>query len=501
MKGTGKKRFGFSPTPEQKQVRKHTTISPIPEDVEPEVTSKRNLFNVLNGAAGGEDGGPITIAGAGGEVTPAEDLTGSSFEPQKWKDSLLEKESNVVVKSKMVLDLASSQPLLSTIPTELNSHPTTSEDVDMNQTKDLEASADFEKNFPPLIQGTTKTLAARFEGLAHNANVWNQQKYETGEGKPGRFTRYPTYGRQNEPRAGKMNHFEGGGVNGHDPGTSNAREEDKDLGKKKVHERLMIRPRREKKGKQGAIDESKLARTNSANQADLMVRNPDIARSRDRVYSATTETVTQRISAGDNQPGSKEGTLQIFEQSNPFQQLQHEEYGEEEDGVDQLMDEDPGGQQGALCQSEPGGYLAELTTAGKLGKAQWSGCDLCEQLDTTSWKEKPRKQIKQIKWNPPVGSNSTWMECGAMWAQGQEVHYETKKVILSADSKQRSWQAPGLMQFYKRSTLGQIWRWEEANKFGLKWGSRVSLKCSMRESMARLRCGINSQKLETRLGG
>ncbi|KAG6436930.1 hypothetical protein SASPL_101836 [Salvia splendens] len=52
-------------------------------------------------------------------------------------------------------------------------------------------------------------------------------------------------------------------------------------------------------------------------------------------------------------------------------------------------------------------YLQQLTMAGKLGKAQWSGCDLCEQLDTTSWKEKPRKQIKQIKWN---STDTGWLK-------------------------------------------------------------------------------------------
>ncbi|KAG6435609.1 hypothetical protein SASPL_100483 [Salvia splendens] len=52
-------------------------------------------------------------------------------------------------------------------------------------------------------------------------------------------------------------------------------------------------------------------------------------------------------------------------------------------------------------------YLQQLITAGKLGKEQWSGCEGVSMFNITSWKEKPRKQIKLIRWIPP---DTSWLK-------------------------------------------------------------------------------------------
>ncbi|KAG6433541.1 hypothetical protein SASPL_105155 [Salvia splendens] len=64
-------------------------------------------------------------------------------------------------------------------------------------------------------------------------------------------------------------------------------------------------------------------------------------------------------------------------------------------------------------------HLQHLITSGKLRKEHWTGCEIGEGLDTSVWKEKPRKQVKLIRCIPPdtgwikLNIEGSWCSTGA----------------------------------------------------------------------------------------
>ncbi|KAG6433540.1 hypothetical protein SASPL_105154 [Salvia splendens] len=98
-----------------------------------------------------------------------------------------------------------------------------------------------------------------------------------------------------------------------------------------------------RRGKQGNIVEKNIKRSNSANQVILVGKHKEAVGVEGRIYLATTENLQQGNSVVQKLNAATEWVLQQFEESNPFQQLEHEEYMVEEGRTVTHMEEETWG--------------------------------------------------------------------------------------------------------------------------------------------------------------
>lgn len=62
-------------------------------------------------------------------------------------------------------------------------------------------------------------------------------------------------------------------------------------------------------------------------------------------------------------------------------------------------------------------HLQQLISGGTLGREQWSGSVIPDTLDTSTWRVKPRKQVRMVRWIPPE-DNWVKLNTNGHWSNG-----------------------------------------------------------------------------------